>query len=305
MKSSSETDISPNPGTSQSPGLPVPRSPGPFSEALSATIERIRAKREERVRAAPPCAVCGNSILSVEPSSDLDQWTLFNATHDKLCFTHFEEEYSKVRISWRRENAGRCLVSAGVSQKFSDRSFDNYVVTEENSQLFTAVSEWAENPSSFLSILSPQTGIGKTHLAIAALRKFFLDTGSLGKFRKEGPLLLGIRKGYNTLGSLPENDAIESLTKPGILVYDDLFSSKEATEGIEFARRIALAFIDAREWEGKATVVTSNLTLSSIAAIDRRLSSRLSAGVVLNIRSTIRDYRCLRHNPGQTGGSPP
>ena len=293
MKSSSETDISRSPGVSESPSLPVSKSPGPFSETLSATMERIRIKREERIRTAPPCAVCGSSILADEPSQspDIEEWTLYNATHDKLCFKHFQIEYAKAKLSWRNDHADKALNAAGVSEEFSNRSFENYQLTAANRQFFTAVKSWAENPRAFLAILSPFTGIGKTHLSIAALRRFYVDTGRVGKFRKEGPFLQDIRKGYNSSTGFAESDAIESLSKPDFLVYDDLFSSKEPQERIEFARRIALAVIDEREWQGRITVVTSNLTLSSIAAIDPRISSRLSGGLVLNVQSVDEDFR--------------
>ncbi len=293
MKSSSETEVSQGPTASQSHSPKVPESPVTFSEALSATMERIRIKREERIRSAPPCAVCGTSILADEPSHspDIEEWTLYNATHEKLCFKHFQVEYAKLKLSWRNEHADKSLIAAGVSEEFSNRSFENYRLTDSNKQFFTAVKNWAEHPRAFLAILSPYTGIGKTHLAIAALRCFYVDTGHFGKFRKEGPFLLDIRKGYSTYGTFAESDAIESLSKPDFLVYDDLFSSKEPQERIEFARRIALAVIDEREWQGRITVVTSNLTLSGIAAIDPRISSRLSGGLVLNVQSVDEDFR--------------
>ncbi|MCL5266761.1 MAG: hypothetical protein M1469_01495 [Bacteroidetes bacterium] len=285
MKSSSDADMPISPKVSQSPIT--------FSDALSATIERIRMKREERVRTAPRCAVCGESVLANEPmaSPDIEEWTLYNATHDKLCFKHFQVEYEKLKHHWRLEHADKSLVAAGVSEEFSNRSFENYVLTDGNRQFFTAVKNWAEHPRSFLAILSPHTGIGKTHLAIAALRQFYIDTGILGRFCKERAVLLDIRKGYGTYGSLSESDAIELLSKPEFIVIDDLFSSTDPEEGNEFARRIALAITDEREWQGRITVITSNLTLSDISAIDPRIASRLSAGLVLNVQSVDKDFR--------------
>ncbi len=136
------------------------------------------------------------------------------------------------------------------------------------------------------------------------MRRFYVDTGRVGKFRKEGPFLLDIRKGYGPQGAFAESDAIESLSKPDFLVYDDLFSSKDPHEGIEFARRIALAVIDEREWQGRTTVVTSNLTLSGIAAIDPRISSRLSGGLVLNVQSVNEDFRPVRRSLSAGGPNP-
>ncbi|MCL4519806.1 MAG: hypothetical protein M1587_11490, partial [Thaumarchaeota archaeon] len=148
-------------------------------------MERIRIKREERIRTAPPCAVCGNSILADEPSHspEIEEWTLYNATHDKLCFKHFKVEYEKLKLRWRLDHADNSLIAAGVSEEFSNRSFENYQLTASNKQFFTAVKNWAEHPRSFLAVLSPYTGIGKTHLSIAALRRFYVDTGRVGKLR--------------------------------------------------------------------------------------------------------------------------
>ena len=270
-----------------------------FSDTLNATVERIREKGEERVRTAPRCAVCGESIFADEPlgAADSEQWTLYNATHNRLCIKHFRVKYEKIKLSCRLQDADHRLIGAGVSAEFSTRSFENFMVTDSNRQFFTMVKTWSENPSSFLSILSQHTGIGKTHLAIAALRQHYISTGILGRFRKERDILLEIRKGYGTHTGLSENEVIESLSKPEFLVIDDLFSSHDPNEGNEFARRIALAITDEREWQGRTTIITGNLTLSDIAAIDARISSRLSAGLVLNVQSVDKDFRPTLHKP--------
>ncbi len=104
-------------------------------------MERIRIKREERIRTAPPCAICGNSILADEPahSPDIEEWTLYNATHDKLCLKHFQVEFARLKLAWRHERADKSQIAAGVSEEFSNRSFENYTLTASNRQFFTAV----------------------------------------------------------------------------------------------------------------------------------------------------------------------
>ena len=247
----------------------------------------------------PRCTVCGESILADEPlgSADAGQWSIYNATHDRLCLKHFRVEYEKLKLQWRLQEVERRLVCAGVSVAFSNRSFETFVVNESNRKLFSFVKNWSDHPYSFLSILSEHSGIGKTHLAIAALRQHYVTTGTLGRFRKERDVLLQIRKGYANHGNPSEGEMIESLSKPEFLVIDDLFSFNDTTDGIEFARRIALATIDEREWQARTTIVTSNLTLSDISAIDTRIASRLSGGLVLNVQSVDKDFRPMLHKP--------
>ena len=133
MKSSSETPDEVKAGNPTEAALARGQQVS-FPEALSATMERIRVKREERIRTAPPCAVCGNSILADEPehSPDIEEWTLYNATHDKLCFKHFQVEYARLKVAWRNEHADKSLIAAGVSEEFSNRSFENYQLTASN-----------------------------------------------------------------------------------------------------------------------------------------------------------------------------
>lgn len=255
-------------------------------------------------RVPPRCAVCGESILADEPlgGADAEQWTLYNATHDRLCLKHFRVEYEKLKRHWRLQEVERRLVCAGVSVAFSNRSFETFVVNESNRKLFSLVKNWSDHPYSFLSILSQHSGIGKTHLAIASLRQHYIATGTLGRFRKERDVLLQIRKGYANHSNPSEGEMIESLSKPEFLVLDDLFSFNDTTDGIEFARRIALAAIDEREWQARTTIVTSNLSLSDISTIDTRIASRLSGGLVLNVQSVDKDFRPMLHN-SKVGGS--
>ena len=274
-----------------------------FADTLNATMERIREKSEERIRTAPRCAVCGESIFADEPlgAADSEQWTLYNATHERLCIKHFRVEFEKIKLDRRLQDADSRLIGAGVSEEFSTRSFDNFMVTDNNRRFFSTVKSWSENPSSFLSVFSKFTGIGKTHLAIASLRQHYISTGILGRFKKERDILLEIQKGYGRPGAVTESDVIEFLSKPEFLVYDDLFSSTESKERIQFARRIALAITDEREWQGRTTIITGNLSLSEIAAIDPRISSRLSAGLVLNIKSVDKDFRPTLHKQKDKG----
>jgi len=262
-----------------------------LSKEKSETLKGVEEKRDEKV--TPRCAVCGESILADEPlgSADAEQWSIYNATHDRLCLKHFRIEYEKLKLRWRLQDVERRLVCAGVSVKFSNRSFENFVLNESNRHLFSIVKQWADHPYSFLSILSKHTGIGKTHLAIASLRQYYISSGVLGRFRKERDVLLQIRKGYITHGSPTEDEIIDSLSKPEMLVFDDLFSFVDSREGKEFSRRIALALVDEREWQGRTTIVTGNLTLSEITGIDSRIASRLSAGIVLNVQSVDKDFR--------------
>jgi DNA replication protein DnaC len=273
-----------------------------LSHAPSETMKRVEEKRDDKV--TPRCAVCGESILADEPlgGADADQWTLYNATHDRLCLKHFRVEYEKLKRHWRLQDVERRLVCAGVSVAFSNRSFENFVVNESNRRLFTLVKNWSDHPYSFMSIMSQHSGIGKTHLAIAALRQQYIATGNLGRFRKERDVLLQIRKGYANHGNPSEGEIIESLSKPDFLVLDDLFSFNDTTDGTEFARRIALATIDEREWQARTTILTSNITLSDISAIDTRIASRLSGGLVLNVQSVDKDFRPTLAEASRAGG---
>lgn len=176
-------------------------------------------------------------------------------------------------------------------------------------------------------IISPQNGIGKTHLATCVFKKFIYEDigkefdritedysednyGRLGSwvmgtgrrvfnhfdeplkptkymFLSEKKLALQIQESFNQK-TVSQLEILESYTKAEFLVIDDLFSLRAN----EFARQNLFYIIDERtDWNGKPTFITSNLSLPEIADIDTRIADRVRNSMLFQVYDKIDSFR--------------
>jgi DNA replication protein DnaC len=119
-------------------------------------------------------------------------------------------------------------------------------------------------------------GVGKTHLAVAALREL-VRRGHPGLFCDYGELLKQIQDSYNAESQATEMAILEPVLKTEVLVIDDLGASKPSAWALETVGYI----LNARYNEQRVTLLTTNY-VDGPAAPEEPV--RLPSGRTLAIR---------------------
>jgi DNA replication protein DnaC len=184
-----------------------------------------------------------------------------------------------VRCDCRQEEFGRRLFEAArIPARYRRCGFDNFQVYP-NEKLMNAVDAVRRFADAFprvqrgLCLIGPH-GIGKTHLAVAALRTA-LAAGHQGVFYEVSDLLRMIRSTYNPVTKTAEMDVIEPLVTAQLLVLDDV--GKEKTS--EWVEETMTFIVNARYNNRLTTIFTSNYEdtpdLEAIDSLRVRVGSRM------------------------------
>ena len=146
-------------------------------------------------------------------------------------------------------------------------------------------------------------GTGKTHLACAVLRSWAAGhprvvgrrspyTSRIASFVTIPEMLLELRASYNPRhDGLSETGLVADYSGMPALVLDDLGAEKST----DWTWSALYAVIAARINWMRPTIVTSNLSLDEIDALDPRLASRLAGLAVIRLGG--RDRRLDRREP--------
>ena len=109
-------------------------------------------------------------------------------------------------------------------------------------------------------LLMGPSGVGKTHLAVAALKEL-IRRGHVGLFCDYRELLKEIQGSYNPASESTEMAILEPIRNVEILVLDDLGATKPS----DWVRDIVGIVLNARYNESRTTLITTNY-LDSAAA---------------------------------------
>ena len=142
------------------------------------------------------------------------------------------------------------------------------LIVERFAQEFSPVPEMQSEHG--LLLMGP-CGVGKTHLAVAALKEIVLR-GHSGLFYDYRELLKEIQDSYNAESQATEMSVLEPVLKADILVLDDVGSSKPSLWALETVGHV----LNTRYNEKRVTLLTTNF-LDSEAAANRRGSCRGAA----------------------------
>ncbi|MGP8155512.1 MAG: ATP-binding protein [Candidatus Acidiferrales bacterium] len=136
-------------------------------------------------------------------------------------------------------------------------------------QRFTA--EFPAGAEHGLLLMGP-CGVGKTHLAVAALKEIVLR-GHSGLFYDYRELLKEIQDSYNAESQATEMSVLEPVLKAEILVLDDTGSSKPSLWALETVGHV----LNTRYNESRVTILTTNF-LDSDAANSAGPGAREASG---------------------------
>src|SRR5688572_11480187 len=137
---------------------------------------------------------------------------------------------------WRDQIGHKRLADANIPPRYERCDFSNFV-TYPNQQLLNAVAAAKRFAERFpvvdkgLLIIGPP-GIGKTHLAISALKQAIKTTGVRAKYYDTRGLLTQIRSTYNSQTKTAEIDIIRPIMDADLLILDDL-GAERLTDWVE------------------------------------------------------------------------
>jgi DNA replication protein DnaC len=171
----------------------------------------------------------------------------------------------------------RALAKSRVPERYRHCDFDNFETDNEIetipreqmdasnrslSQAKLIVERFAEEfpvGSEHGLLLMGPCGVGKTHLAVAALKKIALR-GHTGLFYDYRELLKEIQDSYNPESQSTEMGVLEPVLRTELLVLDDLGSSKPSLWALETVGHI----LNTRYNEKRVSLLTSNFLDNNI-----------------------------------------
>jgi DNA replication protein DnaC len=166
------------------------------------------------------------------------------------------------------ERAARTMDRAHIPKRYEHCDFESYVTDLADGKVWTTqnaqslkqaklvtqgfVRDYPGASEKGLLLMGP-SGVGKTHLAVAALKEL-LRRGHQGIFCDYRELLKEIQASYNPASESTEMAILEPIRTAEILVLDDLGASKPSAWVLDIIGLV----LNARYNERRVTILTTN-----------------------------------------------
>lgn len=165
---------------------------------------------------------------------------------------------------------------AGIPERFIDRTFKTYVPTTPAQRRALSIAQAfadSREPGRSL-IMCGKPGTGKTHLACAIANAMVLS-GSTAYFATVLAAVRHVKDTYRRDSERSESEAIEDLTKPSVLILDEV----GAQIGSEHEKLILFEVINERYANCMPTILLSNLTQDELTTyLGERVMDRFREG---------------------------
>src|SRR5580658_5507574 len=188
------------------------------------------------------------------------------------------------------DRAERVLSRARVPERYLHCDFENYETDNEIENISREqLAAWGRSlaqaklvvhrfagefpvGSEHGLLLMGPCGVGKTHLAVAALKEIILR-GHSGLFYDYRELLKEIQDSYNPENQATEMGVLEPVLRAEILVLDDIGSSKPSLWALETVGHV----LNTRYNEQRVTILTTNYLDADSSASSSAASSASGA----------------------------
>jgi DNA replication protein DnaC len=187
---------------------------------------------------------------------------------------------------WRDEAARKRLSTSNIPKRYHHctlANFDTY-----NDSLRRAVTQAQRVIDAFPAgeggdrglLLIGMPGVGKTHLAVAMLKKCIFDRGAQGLFYTTSDLMALLRSTYSGEEQATESQVLRTFTAADALVLDDL-GRERATE---WRDEMLHLIVNTRYSERRLTIFTTNFDVGHDAGDPDSLQSRVGFRVYSRLR---------------------
>jgi DNA replication protein DnaC len=159
---------------------------------------------------------------------------------------------------WQDSVVDDLIAAARVPPRYARCDLDNFLVYP-NERLIAAVAQARRFADAFpavskgLCLIGPP-GIGKTHIAVAVLRRVVVEKRARGLFYDVRDLLRVIRSTYNPVVRTAEMDILRPVMEADLLVLDDLGAEKPS----EWVAETMSLIVNTRYNERRPTIFTTN-----------------------------------------------
>ncbi|AIR90209.1 ATP-binding protein [Pseudomonas cremoricolorata] len=191
-----------------------------------------------------------------------------------------------VEVKRQRNELAWKLGDSLIPKRFKGKTFESYAVTSEGqAKAKTRCQQYADDFERHLDagrclILVGNPGTGKTHLGVSIAQQVMAQSTHTAVYRTLGGILQSIRATFDGSSGQTEGHIIESLTRPSLLVLDEVGASKEAPSDFELSRLFSI--INGRYEKMLPTIVISNLGAKELpSAMGERSADRLREGGVI------------------------
>lgn len=158
---------------------------------------------------------------------------------------------------WREHASRQRLADANIPKRYQHCTLDNFLAYNES--LERGVGAARSLASSFPAVgrglfLEGQPGVGKTHIAVAALKQVIAATGARGLFYETPDLLKVIRSTYDPAIQMTELEVLRPVMTADLLVLDDIGAERPS----EWVAETMNLIVNTRYSERRTTIFTSN-----------------------------------------------
>lgn len=268
-----------------------------YRKHLMGTEETIFGKpvfEMDKREFAEYCVLCENLRYGDLPFGDCKKcrnkgWT--------AGLDEYGSEYQEECECMQYRRAEQQLVDSEYSTLLRKYTFEKYTIKEAwQRNALNRSKAWTRQRKYPLLYLGGKTGAGKTHLAVSAFH-VRVQMGAHGKFVSWRTIN---REMKMNMSSPDYEEKMRALKYSPLLLIDDLFWAPKASIPSDEDLKMAKEILDARFYNDRPTIITSNIVANEITVLSEPIGGRIveySGGedkFIINFSYDVQNQRFVR-----------